>query len=136
MHLGRYFVTMTSKAIFDTKVLKVNPLSIHFSPTAHLDGSLPTITDPETETALLEAAKIIRDTDETVAFPTETVYGLGGSALNDNSVLSIYKAKNRPSDNPLITHISSIDQLNRKIFNKRIYPTHLCPIIYPQFIVH
>ena len=67
MHLGRYFVTMTSKAIFDTKVLKVNPLSIHFSPTAHLDGSLPTITDPETETALLEAAKIIRDTDETVA---------------------------------------------------------------------
>ncbi|CAI1985699.1 hypothetical protein SEUBUCD646_0G01090 [Saccharomyces eubayanus] len=118
MHLGRYFVTMTSKAVFDTKVLRVNPLSIHFSPTAHLDGSLPTITDPETEAALLEAAKIIRDTDETVAFPTETVYGLGGSALNDNSVLSIYKAKNRPSDNPLITHISSIDQLNRKIFNQ------------------
>ncbi|CAI4061625.1 hypothetical protein SKDZ_07G0950 [Saccharomyces kudriavzevii ZP591] len=121
MHLRRYFLTMKSKALFDTKVLKVNPLSIRFSPTAHIDGSLPIISDPETEAALLEAARIIRDTDETVAFPTETVYGLGGSALNDNSVLSIYKAKNRPSDNPLITHVSSIDQLNRKIFNQ----THL-----------
>ncbi|EJS43815.1 sua5p [Saccharomyces arboricola H-6] len=118
MYLGRYFVTMTTKALFDTKILKVNPLSIRFSPTAHIDGSLPIISDPETEAALLEAARIIRDTDETVAFPTETVYGLGGSALNDNSVLSIYKAKNRPSDNPLITHVSSIDQLNRKIFNQ------------------
>lgn len=72
---------MTSKALFDTKILKVNPLSIIFSPDAHIDGSLPTITDPETEAALVEAARIIRDTDETVAFPTETVYGLGGSAL-------------------------------------------------------
>ncbi|AHY79219.1 ADI_G0020380.mRNA.1.CDS.1 [Saccharomyces cerevisiae] len=118
MYLGRHFLAMTSKALFDTKILKVNPLSIIFSPDAHIDGSLPTITDPETETALVEAARIIRDTDETVAFPTETVYGLGGSALNDNSVLSIYKAKNRPSDNPLITHVSSIDQLNRKVFNQ------------------
>lgn len=104
---------------FETKILKVNPLSIHFTPNAHLDGSLPTITDPESEKALLEAAKIIRDSDDTVAFPTETVYGLGGSSLNDNSVLSIYKAKNRPSDNPLITHVSSIDQLNRRIYGKQ-----------------
>ena len=96
MYLRRHFMAMTSKALFDTKVLKVNPRSIIFSPTAHIDGSLPIITDPETEAALVEAARIIKDTDETVAFPTETVYGLGGSALNDNSVLSIYKAKNRP----------------------------------------
>ena len=102
---------------YQTKILKVDPLSIHFSPNAHINGSLPIITDPKTESALLEAARIIRDTDEIVAFPTETVYGLGGSSLNDNSVLNIYKAKNRPSDNPLITHISSIDQLNRKIYN-------------------
>lgn len=99
-----------------TRVLKVDPSSIHFSPLAHLDGSLPTISDPKTKEALLEAARIIRDTDETVAFPTETVYGLGGSSLNDNSVLNIYKAKNRPSDNPLISHVSSIDQLNRTIY--------------------
>lgn len=102
----------------NTIILKVDPLAIHFSPTAHFDGSLPQITDPETERNLLEAAKIIRETDNTVAFPTETVYGLGGSSLNDESVRNIYKAKNRPSDNPLISHVSSIDQLNRKIFNQ------------------
>ena len=40
-----------------------------------------------------------------VAFPTETVYGLGADALNENAVKSIYAAKGRPSDNPLIVHI-------------------------------
>lgn len=117
--LTRRLFRKMSLPSFETKILKVNPSSIHFTPTAHLDGSLPTITDPESEKALLEAASIIRDTNETVAFPTETVYGLGGSSLNDNSVLSIYRAKNRPSDNPLITHVCSIDQLNRKIYGSK-----------------
>ena len=40
-----------------------------------------------------------------VAFPTETVYGLGGDALNPDSSKKIYAAKGRPSDNPLIVHI-------------------------------
>ncbi|CCK70599.1 threonylcarbamoyladenylate synthase KNAG_0E03410 [Huiozyma naganishii CBS 8797] len=109
--------------LFNTKILKVNPQSIHFSANSIFDGSLPQVSDPETEKALLEAAKIIRDTNDTVAFPTETVYGLGGSAMNDESVKNIYKAKNRPADNPLITHISSIDQLNRRIFNEWDLPT-------------
>ncbi|KAL3232830.1 Uncharacterized protein RNJ44_04746 [Nakaseomyces bracarensis] len=100
-----------------TEILKIDGNCIKFSDRAHLDGSLPEISDAESRQALLKAASIIRDTDETVAFPTETVYGLGGSSLNDNSVLNIYKAKNRPSDNPLISHVSSIDQLNRKIYN-------------------
>lgn len=109
---------MSQKSAFETKILRVDPASIHFSPLAHLDGSLPSISDPATKEALLEAARIIRETDDTVAFPTETVYGLGGSSLNDKSVLSIYRAKKRPSDNPLITHVSSIDQLNRKIYGQ------------------
>ncbi len=46
-----------------------------------------------------------------VAFPTETVYGLGGDALNKESSKKIYKAKGRPSDNPLIVHISDIEAL-------------------------
>lgn len=46
-----------------------------------------------------------------VAFPTETVYGLGANALNDDAVKSIYKAKGRPSDNPLIVHIAEKDEL-------------------------
>ncbi|WP_297790257.1 L-threonylcarbamoyladenylate synthase [uncultured Anaerococcus sp.] len=48
---------------------------------------------------------------ELVAFPTETVYGLGASGLNDESCKNIFKTKNRPIDNPLILHISNIDML-------------------------
>ncbi|CDO94422.1 unnamed protein product [Kluyveromyces dobzhanskii CBS 2104] len=103
---------------FTTKILKVDPAAIHFSDTAHIDGSLPSFTCAETEKNLLEAAGVIRDTSETVAFPTETVYGLGGSSLNDESVKNIYKAKNRPNDNPLITHVSSLSQLNRIIYSE------------------
>ncbi|MBU4190543.1 MAG: Sua5/YciO/YrdC/YwlC family protein, partial [Candidatus Thermoplasmatota archaeon] len=49
------------------------------------------------------AANIIRQ-GGIVAFPTETVYGLGANALNPKAVLKIFKAKNRPQDNPLIVH--------------------------------
>ena len=47
-----------------------------------------------------------------VAFPTETVYGLGADATNETAIAKIYKAKGRPADHPLIVHISSIDALN------------------------
>ncbi len=46
-----------------------------------------------------------------IVLPTETVYGLGGSALNEETVKGIYEAKGRPSDNPLIIHIYDTDQL-------------------------
>lgn len=46
-----------------------------------------------------------------VAFPTETVYGLGGDALNPKASMKIYAAKGRPSDNPLIVHIAEMDKL-------------------------
>ena len=55
--------------------------------------------------ALAEAGRIIRE-GGLVAFPTETVYGLGGDAMNPESSKKIYAAKGRPSDNPLIVHIS------------------------------
>lgn len=48
-----------------------------------------------------------------VAFPTETVYGLGGDALNENSSKLIYAAKGRPSDNPLIVHITNMEALKK-----------------------
>ena len=47
-----------------------------------------------------------------VAFPTETVYGIGGNAYDDKSVDNIYKIKGRPSKNPLIAHYSSIDAMD------------------------
>jgi len=48
-----------------------------------------------------------------VAFPTETVYGLGADATNEKAVASIYEVKGRPIDHPLIVHISSINLLNK-----------------------
>ena len=48
-----------------------------------------------------------------VAFPTETVYGLGGDALNPDSSKKIYAAKGRPSDNPLIVHICRWEDIYR-----------------------
>ena len=54
--------------------------------------------------AILRAGEIIK-AGGLVAFPTETVYGLGGDALNPESSRKIYAAKGRPSDNPLIVHI-------------------------------
>lgn len=56
-------------------------------------------------TYLRQAADFIKN-GELVAFPTETVYGLGADGLNSKASLKIFKAKNRPSDNPLILHIA------------------------------
>lgn len=57
------------------------------------------------------AANVIKD-GGTVAFPTETVYGLGANALDSDAVIKIFKAKNRPMDNPIIVHIANRDTLN------------------------
>lgn len=59
---------------------------------------------------IAEAGEIIRR-GGLVAFPTETVYGLGANALSDEAVSKIYKAKGRPSDNPLIVHIAEKDDI-------------------------
>ncbi len=59
---------------------------------------------------IVEAARILQE-NEVVAFPTETVYGLGANAKSDAAVEKIFKAKGRPSDNPLIVHISNKNQL-------------------------
>lgn len=59
---------------------------------------------------LTEAGNIIKD-GGLVAFPTETVYGLGGDGLNPESSKKIYEAKGRPSDNPLIIHIAELKDL-------------------------
>ena len=48
---------------------------------------------------------------QVVGMPTETVYGLAANALDEQAVLKIFEAKNRPADNPLIIHISQLDQL-------------------------
>jgi len=60
---------------------------------------------------IVSAAQTLKD-GHLVAFPTETVYGLGADATNPDAVAKIYKAKGRPADHPLIVHIASMDSLS------------------------
>lgn len=64
---------------------------------------------------VMEEASEVLHRGGMVAFPTETVYGLGADALDGKASAKIYAAKGRPSDNPLIVHISDIEQLDRLV---------------------
>ncbi|CAH0118097.1 Threonylcarbamoyl-AMP synthase [Paenibacillus sp. CECT 9249] len=68
----------------------------------------------DSESAIREAAAMI-EAGGTVAFPTETVYGLGADARNTQAVDRIFQAKGRPSDNPLIVHIAGREQLDELV---------------------
>lgn len=61
---------------------------------------------------ILKAAKIIHN-GGLVAFPTETVYGLGADAMNPDAVAAVYEAKGRPSDNPMIVHIARASDIGQ-----------------------
>lgn len=69
------------------------------------------INEENMEPGCLEDAASILQKEGLVAFPTETVYGLGGDALDTEAAKKIYEAKGRPSDNPLIVHIADMDNL-------------------------
>jgi L-threonylcarbamoyladenylate synthase len=73
-----------------------------------------TLVLPHNNYSIQKAASIIQG-GGLVAFPTETVYGLGASAFNEAALKRIFAVKRRPPDNPLIVHISKIDQLNRLV---------------------
>ncbi|MBM2820181.1 MAG: hypothetical protein HW410_1864 [Nitrosarchaeum sp.] len=74
-----------------TKILRINPITPQIS-------------------KIRQASKIIKS-GNLVAFPTETVYGLGANALDPKSIKKIFEVKGRPSDNPLIIHISDVADL-------------------------
>jgi len=89
------------------------------------------------------AAEIIRK-GGLVAFPTETVYGLGGNALDEYAARKIYAAKGRPQDNPLIVHIAEISQLDElvreiperaKLLMDKFWPGPLTLIFHKSNIV-
>lgn len=63
-----------------------------------------------TQKTITQASHLLKE-GNLLAFPTETVYGLGADALNEEAIKKIFKAKGRPSDNPLIVHLASISQL-------------------------
>jgi translation factor SUA5 len=63
------------------------------------------------ETSIEEAARLIKN-GEVVGIPTETVYGLGANALDEEAVRKIFAAKGRPADNPLIVHVSDFEEIS------------------------
>ena len=81
-------------------------------------------------TSLKDAAKSLHD-GYVVAFPTETVYGLGADATNQKAVLRIFEIKNRPADHPLIVHINSINQLGDWAINIPEYAYALAERYWP-----
>jgi L-threonylcarbamoyladenylate synthase len=76
------------------------------------DAEQPEISSAATLEALKTAAHHLVNLREPVAFPTETVYGLGGLALDGEAATRIFTTKGRPADNPLIVHVSSFSMLN------------------------
>jgi L-threonylcarbamoyladenylate synthase len=66
-----------------------------------------------------------------VAFPTETVYGLGADATNETAIAKIYKAKGRPADHPLIVHIASIDAIDQWAQDINEYAINLARDFWP-----
>jgi L-threonylcarbamoyladenylate synthase len=83
-----------------------------------------------TQDSIKKAAKALKD-GYLVAFPTETVYGLGADASNPTSVARVYKVKGRPTDHPLIVHISSISQVNKWAVDVPEYAINLARKFWP-----
>lgn len=79
----------------------------------HMHTKIYHINETEPESELLAAAAEVIRRGGLVAFPTETVYGLGASALDAAAAKKIYAAKGRPSDNPLIVHIAELSEAER-----------------------
>ncbi|RPB25888.1 translation factor [Terfezia boudieri ATCC MYA-4762] len=128
----------STTSFITTTILPVDPSSIHFTPSP--SPSLPPnthpfhsptlrIADTTTLANLTRASALLSHTAHPIAFPTETVYGLGANALSSPSVQSIFIAKSRPQDNPLIVHISSLTQLRTLL-----PPGHDIPDIYIPLI--
>lgn len=104
-----------------TRVLVCNPSSIKGD----------TISDDDTRYALDEAVKDIQ-AGKVVAFPTETVYGLGANAFSESASKLIFTTKGRPSDNPLIVHISHLNML-KDLLDPRYTTSRAYEILIKKF---
>jgi len=83
-----------------------------------------------TQVEIKKAAKALKD-GHLVAFPTETVYGLGADATNEKAISRVYSVKGRPTDHPLIVHISSINQLGKWAVDIPEYAIKLAEVFWP-----
>ena len=83
-----------------------------------------------TQDVIKQAAKALKE-GHLVAFPTETVYGLGADATNKKAVGKVFSVKGRPSDHPLIVHIASINRLDDWAVNIPDYAVNLANELWP-----
>ena len=79
----------------------------------HMETIIKRVKKGQLDKDSIEMAGAILKKGGLVAFPTETVYGLGADALNEKAAEKIYAAKGRPSDNPLIVHITNLGALEK-----------------------
>ncbi len=79
----------------------------------------------------LDLAVAMLTADGLVAFPTETVYGLGANALSENAVKRVFAVKGRPSDNPLIVHVTGFDQVKNYIVHVHPLAEKLAKTYWP-----
>jgi L-threonylcarbamoyladenylate synthase len=98
-----YWNNLSKQQIEPLTVLKIQKRSLK-TIIFQLDPTNPDLKKIQTAAKIIQAGGL-------VAFPTETVYGLGADALNNNAVLALFKTKKRPLDNPPILHIANINQV-------------------------
>lgn len=119
------------------RILPVDTASLGHFDTTYGEKSLEhwklTLQPSHGTSNLQTAATRLRESNVPVAFPTETVYGLGADATRSDAVKGIYAAKGRPSDNPLIIHVCDLQQL-RSILPPAEDGTDAIPSIYAPLI--
>lgn len=113
--------------MFKTQVYKVTADNFTFKNADNNDfpeqNAVSLISNPQDQDAINKAVDYLKK-GEAIGIPTETVYGLAANALDASAVSKIFAAKNRPQDNPLIVHVSSIEML------KSILPDNTVPQVY------
>ncbi|KAF9195362.1 hypothetical protein BGZ51_000077 [Haplosporangium sp. Z 767] len=113
-------------SVFTTILETIDSTTITYTST-DLENPIPTISQPHTQKVLEQAAQLLID-GQVVGMPTETVYGLAANALDPIAAQRIFKAKNRPQDNPLIVHVSSLKMLRSILKDNQI------PEVYSNLI--
>ncbi|KAI1321305.1 hypothetical protein EDD11_006642 [Mortierella claussenii] len=117
---------VASGSVFNTLLETIDPSTITY-PSSDLEDPIPQISQPHSRRVLDQAAELLRD-GQVVGMPTETVYGLASNALDSVAAQRIFAAKNRPQDNPLIVHVSSLRML------RAMLKDHHIPEIYTDLI--
>lgn len=126
--LTHKFISLSATRTFVTMETRVVRIPEQKTLGRHQDSKGPSrlehwtvdTSDTQAIKPLQDAAQYLRTSDLPVAFPTETVYGLGADATRSGSVKGIYSAKGRPSDNPLIIHVSDLNMLREYLGGKDI----------------